>query len=476
MFPLQQIRSRILDQIRPTQLEVDESIQIYSKIKKRIKHVAKEQELDLAFIELEGSSGRKQTQLRNWRELDIFIGLPPVILPKPIELEKPKKSFIKKLFKKLVKDVAIVAAQQAGAQTVNIAYAEHPYVSLTLDKYLVDLVFCFDLAPEYILENGPITAVDRTPHHSRFVDANLSQQQRDDVRILKAFCHSVFVYGDSSPVGRSGFTGFSTEMIIYHLENIDSAFEYLSQYPAICLDFFGKSPQQLEKDFPKDFLIITDPTDAKRNIASSISQRAYQYAQHNSQRLLQHPSTSFFQMQPIPLLSAKELAQMAPNYYVIEFYDDTNWHYTKTRDKLYRYFTKLQKFLRFEPTSEPRFGTVTFEVVFQGHIFAIALYVEKNEINDSYVRVGPSVNFIEGVEGFTEKHPDAILVNDKYHVTITRTVTDAEQALRQFLVENTLSPKLSLIAISHDGITKIGKQALWILRNAIQPFVNQNIG
>ncbi len=474
MFSLQKIRTSILDQIRPTQFEIDESFRIYSKIKESIQSVAKDRKLELAFIELEGSSGRKQTQLRSWRELDIFIGLSPSILPESIGLEKSKKHFVRKLFKELVKEVAIVAAQQVGAQTANIAYAEHPYVSINLNKYLVDLVFCFDLTPEYIMENGPITAVDRTPHHSRFVDANLTQQQRDDVRIFKAFCHSVFVYGDSSPVGRSGFTGFSTEMFIYHSKNIDSAFDFLSQSPTICLDFFGRSSQELRNSFPKDFLVITDPTDPKRNIASSISQRAYRYAQYNAQQLHKQPSSSFFQMQPIPILSAKELAQMTSNYFVIEFHDETNWHYTKTRDKLYRYFTKLQKALRCEPTGELRFGAVTFEEVFQPPIFAIALHVEKNEIKDRYIRIGPQADFTEGVERFIEKHPDAVLVNGRYHVTITRTITDAEQAIRQYFAENLLSPKLSLIDITNHGTTKIGKQSLWILKNAIQPFVIPN--
>ena len=51
----------------------------------------------------------------------------------------------------------------------------------------------------------------------------------------------------------------------------------------------------------------------------------------------------------------------------------------------------------------------------------------------------------------------------------------AEQALRQYFAENLLSPKLSLIDITNHGTTKIGKQSLWILKNAIQPFINPNI-
>ncbi len=467
---LNEVRENILRQIRPTPFEVEESYKIFNQIRQAIALVAEKKGIEITFIELEGSSGRKQTQLRNWRELDIFIGLPPSIIKLPNE-EKPKKLVLRKLFKKLVTQVGVAAARQVGCLAPQIAYAEHPYVSMSLGAYSTDIVFCFDLTREYILEQGPITAVDRTPHHSRFVDEHLSKIQRDDVRLLKAFLHSAFVYGDASPVGRTGFTGFSTEMIIYHKRNFDSAVEYLAKPSITPLDIFERTPQELKNTFPNDLLMITDPTDPQRNIASSISERAYKYAQYNARQLLEQPSELFFSMEPIPVFSSDESKQLGPNYFVIEYHDDTGWHYTKTRDKLYRYFTKLQNFLMREPTGEPRFGSVLFEEVFQKPIFTIALYVEKDKISKKFKRLGPKLEFSEGVKQFKKKHPDAYLHNGRYQVDFSRPFTDAKQTLKQFLDNNQISAKLSIINITRNGSTRIGKQALWILAKAVQPFI-----
>lgn len=470
MSELNEIRETILEQIRPSPFEVEESYIIFNQIRQAIALVAEKKRIEIAFIELEGSSGQKQTQLRNWRELDVFIGLPPSII-KGVDEEKPEKSFLRKLFTKLVTQVGVAAAKHVGCPAPQIAYAEHPYVSMSLGNYSADIVFCFDLSPEYILEKGPITAVDRTPHHSRFVNEHLSKVQRDDVRLLKAFLHSAFVYGDASPVGRTGFTGFSTEMIIYHKRNFDSAVEYLAKPSITPLDIFERTPQRLKSTFPNDLLIITDPTDPQRNIASSISERAYKYAQYNARQLLEKPSKSFFSMEPIPVFALDELKQLSPNYFVIEYHDDTGWHYTKTRDKLYRYFTKLQNFLSREPTGEPRFGTVFFEEVFEKPIFTIALYVEKDKISKKFKRIGPTLDFTEGVMQFKKKHPDAYLHNGRYQVDFSRPFTDAKQTLQHFLDNNKISPKLYLINITRNGSTRIGKQALWVLVKAVQPFI-----
>lgn len=471
MSSLRKIRSIILNQIRPTRAEIKKSFQIFNRIKRATQHISDMKNLEVSFINLEGSSGRKQTQLRNWRELDIFIGLPTSILPKPIDKEKPSKPKLRKLFKQLVEKIAVEAIKEAGCSSWQVKYAEHPYVSAILDNYKVDIIFGFDLSPEYIFETGPITAVDRTPHHSQFVDSQLSKRQRDDVRLLKAFFHSVYVYGDTSPVGRSGFTGFSTEMIVYHNQSLESTFEFLSQFPPKPLDYFSRPSEELQRKFQRDELIIIDPTDPNRNIASSISERAYRFAQHNARQLLREPSFTFFKMTPIPVLSLDELKIKSDNYFVIEFQDETGWHYTKTRDKLYRYFTKLQKFLNREATGEPRFGSVVFEEVFEAPMFAIALSVEKNEISKSYKRIGPPSDFPDEVEKFTKKHPNAYLQNGRYQVEIQRNFNNATHAIQHFLANNILSPKLIPMSVSNQGTTLIGKQALWILKKAVQPFI-----
>jgi tRNA nucleotidyltransferase (CCA-adding enzyme) len=312
MLNLQDIRKNILERIRPTQSEINKGRDVFARVQQAIQQKATEKGIEVAFVELEGSAGIKQTQLRGRRELDIFIGLPPYVFFSD-RMKSPSKSELRQFFRKLVKEVALEAIKEIGGLSPSIAYAEHPYVMTSVEDHNLDIVFCFDLTPEYLAEKGPITAVDRTPHHSRFVDSHLSSIQRDEVRMLKAFLISNFVYGDSSPVGRSGFTGFSTEMLVYHTGNFAQALEFLRPSKLKPLDYFNRTHSDLSDLFRHDQLIVIDPTDPNRNIASSISERAYRYTVVNAAKLLAKPQAAFFSMKPIPVLSRRDRMALHKN-------------------------------------------------------------------------------------------------------------------------------------------------------------------
>jgi len=475
MHPLLAIRDQVLPLLRPTQVDKDRARSCFSIIEQAVNRVAQERKVQIAFVRLEGSAGRKQTQLRSNPDLDVFIGLPSSTLPEIRETGKPAKSTVQKLLRRLVRDVALEAASTAGCQNIKVAYAEHPYVTATFDEFQVDLVFCFDLSPKYISERGPITAVDRTPHHSCFVDEHLSIGQRDDVRLLKAFFQSSWVYGDASPIGRSGFTGFAAEMLIYHRQSIVSALEMLEYLPTEPLDHFGRTKTNLRHAFPNELLIIVDPTDRNRNVASSISERAYRYARHQAAQVLQHPSQRFFLPSAIPVLPAQEEAHLEPNYFVVEYKDETGWHYTKTRDKIYRYFTHLCQFLKSEQTGEPRFGPSTFEEVFEKDVFAVALHVANSSISPSYTRVGPPPRLDDAVRRFCDTHPSAYLRNGHYQVELSRSYSVAEEAIEAYLARHPVAPKLHLLEATRAGTTLTGKRALWILKNGVLPFLDDQI-
>ncbi len=472
MPSLADIREEVLAQLRPTLEEIKQSQTIYNKIHAALQEVITKAKLPVEFIQLEGSAGRKQTQLRDSNELDVFVGLPSSIFPQMPHSPTEQRVYLRKQFRKLVQQVFLRAAKKAGCVHSKIAYAEHPYLTTRLEKFRIDLVFCFNLTQEYILKNGPITAVDRTTHHSDFVNSHFNLQQRDDVRILKGFFHNSFVYGDASPVGQSGFTGFSTEMLVFHLKDITSIFQNFDTLLKTPLDYFNRPLPELKRKFEHDYLVITDPTDPHRNVASSISRRAYHYALSRIGELLKKPSAEFFLPRQIPLPIKKVTRKIQSNTYVIEFEDATGWHYTKTRDKLYRYFNQLVQFLQKESTGEIRFGRAIFEEVFEEPIFAIALYVTNNEISSTFIRKGPPQHLKIAVKQFLAKHPTARLQHGKYCVEIRRKYQQAETAIKDFLKNNQISEKLKLLDITSLGKTKTGKRAFWILQNAVLPFTS----
>lgn len=466
------VREQVLGEfLKPTPEGIERTRLYFKRIQKAIKYYAKSSLLKISFVRLEGSEGIKQTQLRNARDLDIFIGLPQQLLIEEFGSTTPSKTVIRKLLRRLVKDVAYKATVLAGCKNISITHAEHPYVSAKLDDYQVDLVFCFDLPQKYIFEQGPITAVDRTPHHSHFISKHLSSSQRDDVRLLKAFFQSGFIYGDTSPVGRSGFTGFSAEILVYHAMNLQKALEKLRTLPLEPLDYFGRSTTELKNQFKDDYLIIIDPTDPKRNLAASISKRAHKYACHLASQFLTNPASDYFIRREIPVFSTREEKDLMQNYFVITYKDNTGWHYTKTRDKLYKYFANLCNFLSREATGEKRFGRCLFEEVLVNDIFSVALHIEYPFIKPTFLRVGPPSELDKAVQQFLKKHPNAVLTNGRYYAETQRVFSKVEDAIRHYLAKHIISRKLSLTSLSRTGVQKIGKQALWILKNSVMPFL-----
>jgi len=469
---LSAVRERVLRRIRPRPDDIMREQRCFSRIQEAVLSVARQHQVEVSFVQLEGSSGRKQTQLRGHRELDVFIGLPPSMVP-GWEEQLPSQLALNRLLHKLVRKIAVVAAEKAGCHNISVVFAQHPYVTAILGEFRVDLVFCFDLPLDYIMRKGPLTAVDRTPHHSRFIDENLSAEQRDDVRLLKAFFQACFTYGDASPVGRCGFTGFSAEILIYHMGTLEealSSFKLLSTSP---LDYFGRSIKELKRLFRNDFLIIVDPTDPRRNLAASISSRAYRYARHQALQVLHQPSPRFFLPKDIPTFSPQEERQLDPNFFVVEYRDETGWHYTKTRDKLYKYFSQLCRFLSKEPTGEKRFGRCLFEEVLdkEAGLYAVALWVEHYNISPYCVHIGPPLHMQEAARRFREKYPNAEISDGRYRVLIPRAFTKAPEAIEYYLAKHNVSPNLHQIGATHAGVTRLGKQALWILKNAVMPFL-----
>src|SRR3989304_3993019 len=70
-------------------------------------------------------------------------------------------------------------------------YAEHPYTRGLWKGFEVEVVPCYRIRDA----SEKMSAVDRTPLHARYVIDQIGKGQRDQVRLLKAFCEGVGVYG-----------------------------------------------------------------------------------------------------------------------------------------------------------------------------------------------------------------------------------------------------------------------------------------
>jgi len=221
--------------------------------------------------------------------------------------------------------------------------------------------------------------------------------------------------------------------------------------------------------FADDYLIIIDPVDKNRNLASSISKRAYEYACFQILRFLNMPSTQFFIKKPLSLPDPDLLGPLLPQLAVAEFINDGSIHYTEARDRIYSACEKVRKLLEKENTGEERFGQTLFEVYFEGEVFVAVFYCTYPFIEPSYIRKGPPKSKSSNVQQFCSSHPDAFLKNGFYYAPIEREFQYPIPLITQFFQTSKQVTGLNFTGISHDGTSEVGKRAISLMLSCVLP-------
>ena len=226
----QEIFDLVLDAILPTEEEAAHIQEVITEVTDILFQSKIPKNIQIRFIEPQGSTGLKQTYLKNDTDVDLFIGIDPdLIFNKEFPSKSKRTEFLHILFKDLTEKWLIPCFKQHDFENVSLSYAEHPYVSASYHGIELDVVICFDLPAEYIQSHGPITAVDGTPHHSRFIRDHLTEDQRHDVCLFKQFVKSQHSYGDKSAVGRGGFIGYAAEILICQYDSLLNLFDHFHE-------------------------------------------------------------------------------------------------------------------------------------------------------------------------------------------------------------------------------------------------------
>ncbi len=477
-----EVFKKVLNEIIPTTQELILISDIVDKLKDLLEKRAKELKIEYTKIEPQGSTGIKQTQLKNDFDIDLFIGLDfSEYKHKYVGLSKNKlKKESKKDFLKLCNNWVIQSLTLKEFYNPRLLYAEHPYVTvdylLDKKKIKIDIVLYFALNLEFIKENGPITAVDRSPWHGRFIRDELNQEQKNDVRLLKQFFKACHSYGDKSAIGKVGFIGYSAELLIYYFGNILNLFDNFANLYKKPLDDYKRNENELRKiaHFEKNHLIIIDPIDKKRNVASAISERAYKYCNQEIREFLIKPNTQFFKIKPIQEANiSKKDDPLLSKIYIIEL-ENTNYkiHYTINRDKLYSLGEGIKANGEKEFSHTERFGKIYFEVYFEDNQnqYNLAIYCEHSSISQTYIRRGPPFKEKKHVNKFKKKNPMYFEKEGYLWVKTKRDFNNFSDFLNNY-IKNNLPDNLDVKNVSKSFYTKSssGKKTINILKNMVLP-------
>jgi tRNA nucleotidyltransferase (CCA-adding enzyme) len=182
-------------------------------------------------------------------------------------------------------------------------YAEHPYLRGRFEGFTVEAV------PGYAIEDPahPLTAVDRTPFHQEYLASHLSPEQVDQVRLTKQFLRGLGVYGSEAKT--AGFSGYLVELLIVRFGSFAGLLEAAQGWRLpVQLASPGSRPA-----VPDDVaLILDDPVDPHRNVATALSAESLARFILAARECLRSPSISaFFPVPPPPISLAEARARVA---------------------------------------------------------------------------------------------------------------------------------------------------------------------
>ncbi|MDE1811207.1 MAG: hypothetical protein KGH66_04145, partial [Candidatus Micrarchaeota archaeon] len=302
---------------------------------------------------------------------------------------------------------AIVDAKRSERHTVK--YAEHPYTRIIFMGAGINV----DIVPAYKITNAKDmgTAVDRTQLHNQFVNDNMKQAQRDQVRVLKTFFKSHHIYGAEARV--EGFSGYLCELLVYHYGSFNNVILGLSnlRLPTAIDALTGerasgnnKDLDKLVKKFSKNFIVI-DPTDSNRNVAASVSDESLARAVLVAHRLIGSPTKdTFFGKGYSDANSGAKIAKIAKELGVVpyvlhfklpEIAEDITWQQLK----------KLSGRMDEALTSSGFRHTLAFNNI-SGNDGVIVTFMVEQTLHSAIVR-GPSVTMTGSVESFVRSHKGA---------------------------------------------------------------------
>ena len=279
----------ILRKITPSKRAREKVAQITRLLEQKVTDACREMDVS-AVVRVEGSVA-KDTWLNENPDIDVFMRLPTSI---------PRKN---------LGDIGLKIAKKAAEGYEQIErFAEHPYLEIVIDGYHADIVPCYDAKP-----GEWQSATDRTPYHTDYIRKHLNQASLGEVRLLKRFMQGIGVYGAEIKVG--GFSGYLCELLVMKYGSFNQTVEAFAHYSRrIIVDIenvYVERQNELPFLFPEP-LVIVDPVDKGRNVASAVQpQKLYEFIAA-SQAYIKKPSETFFYPPKAkPLSIAKLKSQFA---------------------------------------------------------------------------------------------------------------------------------------------------------------------
>ncbi len=414
---IEKITREVLKKITPARADRARMEKVSRTLESKVSAVCAEFGVD-AIVRLEGSVA-KDTWLREDPDIDVFMRLPTSV---------PRKQ---------LGEIGLKVARKATQGQEQIErFAEHPYLETFIDSTRVNIVPCYNSMPSEWL-----SATDRTPYHTDYVNRHLSKPLRNEVRLLKKFMKGIQVYGAEIKVG--GFSGYLCELLVLHfggfVETLQAFAEHMPRRTVDIEGYYANRQRELDLLF-KELLVVVDPVDQARNVASAVQPQQLHSFAAASRAFLQAPSIEFFyplKMQPLSVEELRNTIADRGSSLVfltcdkVQAVPDVLW------GQLYRTQKALRKQLQLNDFKVLRDAVWSEE----NAIFAIFVFeLESRILSPAKKHVGPPLELLKECDRFLAKCSDnssvvagPFIEGGRWVVEVRRKFTDAADLLRSKL-------------------------------------------
>ena len=153
---------------------------------------------------------------------------------------------------------------------------------------------------------------DMSPLHIQWVQRNAKGLQ-DDIRLAKLFCKANNVYGAESYI--NGFSGYMIEVLVVHYKGFLPLLTKAATWkPKVIIDtdeaYKGNDIlKKMNSAKIQGPLLLIDPVDPKRNIASALGEEKFAQFMFQAKRFIEKPGENFFAIKTITIAELKKQAK-----------------------------------------------------------------------------------------------------------------------------------------------------------------------
>lgn len=430
MSEIEKTIKEILPKITPTKKDRHTIKKVLDSLLTKIAHELTSMKINPS-IEVVGSIA-KDTYLRDSLDIDIFLLFDP----------KVKRNNIAQTTQTIGKKILSDTEE---------CYAEHPYIRGMFRDFKIELV------PGYKIQDATekISAVDRTPLHTKYIQKHISDRQKQDIRLLKQFLHGINCYGAEAEI--QGFSGYLCEILIINYQDFPSLLEQAKDWePPIKLSLHDEPTNIFT-----DPVIFIDPVDSNRNVASAVFEKTLQRFINACNEFLKYPKTTFFFPNPIKPWSLSKIATQIKkqnNQFVGIIFPKPNLISENLIPQIRKTCRVIQKEAERNGFS---IHDIDFTIDQSNNLIYIIIQTNQKPLSKSFTHPGPPVNLINHKKKFIEKWKDHPLIestphekNNRLYVKVKRTHRTLIPFLMKTLPEYSLGRHIEHAIKNHYLILK----------------------